>query len=92
MTEPLDPRDLIGQQVIVDTNGAFLCVGTLAAVGPSWLVLTDCDLHDHRESSCTREVYVMEAVKYGVRANRKRTLVRLDDVVAISRFADIVIY
>ena len=41
-------------------------------------------MHDHRESNSTREVYIMDIAKYGIRKNRDRVLVRLDEVVTLS--------
>ena len=54
-----------------------------------FLELTDADLHDFRDSPATREVYVYDSVRLGIRRNRARVLVRLDDVVAVTRFGDI---
>ena len=55
----------------------------------AFLELVDADLHDFRDSPATREVYVYDSVRLGIRRNRSRVLVRLDDVVAITRFDDI---
>ena len=49
----------------------------------------DADFHDFRDSTATREIYVYDSARYGIRRNRARILLRLDDVVAITRFADI---
>jgi hypothetical protein len=51
--------------------------------------LADADLHDFRDSPATREVYVYDSVRLGIRRNRSRVLIRLADVVAVTRFDDI---
>ena len=51
--------------------------------------MRDADLHDFRDSTATREIYIYDSVRFGIRRNRARTLIRRDDVVAISRFEDI---
>ena len=51
--------------------------------------MVDADFHDFRDSTATREIYVYDSARYGIRRNRARILLRLDDVVAITRFADI---
>ena len=80
---------LIGQIVVVDLKSTYVCLGTLVSCDELFLELRDADLHDFRDSTATREVYVYDSVRLGIRRNRARVLVRLDDVVAVTRFADI---
>ena len=80
---------LIGQVVVVDLRSTYVCLGTLVGDDEHYLDIVDADLHDFRDSTATREIYVYDSVRYGIRRNRSRVLVRKDDVVAISRFADI---
>jgi small nuclear ribonucleoprotein (snRNP)-like protein len=82
---------LIGQVVVVDLKSPFVCMGTLVSCDEQFLELQDADLHDFRDSSATREVYVYDSVRLGIRRNRIRVLVRQDDVLAIGRFADIAV-
>jgi small nuclear ribonucleoprotein (snRNP)-like protein len=80
---------LIGQVVVVDLKSTYVCLGTLVACDGLYLEMRDADLHDFRDSTATREVYTYDSVRFGIRRNRTRTLIRLDDVVAISRFDEI---
>ncbi len=80
---------LIGQVVVVDLSSTYVCLGTLVACDGLYLEMRDADLHDFRDSTATREVYTYDSVRFGIRRNRTRTLIRLDDVVAISRFDEI---
>ncbi len=82
-------RELLGQVVVVDLKSTYVCLGTLVSCDEQFLVLLDADFHDFRDSTATREIYVYDSVRIGIRRNRARILVRLDDVVAITRFADI---
>jgi small nuclear ribonucleoprotein (snRNP)-like protein len=79
----------VGQIVVVDLRSTYVCLGTLASCDEYFMELLDADLHDFRDSTATREVYVYDSVRYGVRRNRSRVLLRQDEVVAITRFADI---
>jgi small nuclear ribonucleoprotein (snRNP)-like protein len=81
--------ELIGQIVVVDMRSTYVCLGTLTGCDEQFLDLVDADLHDFRDSTATREVYVYDSVRYGIRRNRSRVLIRRDEVVAITRFADI---
>jgi hypothetical protein len=80
---------LVGNVVVVDLRSTYVCLGTLAAFDGQFLEMRDADLHDFRDSTATREVYTYDSVRFGIRRNRTRTLIRLDDVVAVSRFDEI---
>jgi hypothetical protein len=80
---------LIGQVVVVDLNAPYVCLGTLVHLDAAFLELADADLHDLRDSAATREVYVYDSVRLGIRRNRARVLLARNEVVAITRFADI---
>lgn len=80
---------LVGQVVVVDLKSTYVCLGTLVAYDELYLQMCDADLHDFRDSTATREVYIFDSVRFGIRRNRARTLIRLDDVVAVSRLEDI---
>ena len=80
---------LVEQIVVIDFRSSYVCLGTLVSCDEQFVELRDADLHDFRDSPATREVYVYDSVRYGIRRNRSRVLVRQDEVVAITRFADI---
>lgn len=79
----------VGETVVVDLAGPFVCIGKLAAVDAGFLTLTDVDFHDLRDSNATRESYVIDSRRVGVRRNRAKALVKLSEVVAVTRFGDI---
>jgi small nuclear ribonucleoprotein (snRNP)-like protein len=82
-------ESMIGHIVVVDLKSTYVCLGTLVACDESYLEIRDADLHDFRDSAATREVYTYDSVRFGIRRNRARTLICLDDIVAISRFDEI---
>lgn len=86
----LSPLPLwIGQQVVVDLAGPFLCLGVLEAADIGFLTLRDADFHDLHNSNSTREAYLIDSRRVGIRRNRARVLVKLSEVVAVTRFDDI---
>lgn len=90
MTEPSPLlAELIGQAVVIDLKSQYVCLGTLAGLDAVYLDVVDADLHDLRDSTATREVYVYDSKRLGIRRNRARVLIRLDEVVAITRFRDV---
>jgi len=80
---------LLGKIVIVDLSSSYVCLGTFVACDVQFLELHDADLHDFRDSPATREVYVHDSVRLGIRRNRARVLIRSAEIVAITRFDDI---
>jgi small nuclear ribonucleoprotein (snRNP)-like protein len=82
-------KPMLGQIVVVDLKSSYVCLGTLVGCDEYYLELRDADLHDFRDSTATREVYVYDSVRFGIRRNRARALIRQDDIVAITPFAEI---
>jgi hypothetical protein len=83
-------EEWIGQRVVIDLRGEYVCLGTLCGVGEQFLELRNADLHDLRDTDTTRENYVAESVATGVKRNRKRLLLVRSEIVAISRLEDVV--
>ncbi len=83
-------EEMIGQKVVVDLRGQYVCLGTLTRTDEHYLELRNADLHDLRDTDTTREIYVAESRATGVQRNRKRVLVVRGEVVAVSRLDDVV--
>jgi hypothetical protein len=84
--------ELIGHAVVVDTPSSFLYVGVLERTAADCLVLRDVDAHDLRDTpTVTREQYLVRCRELGVIVNRTRAWIRREQVVAISKLADVVI-
>jgi len=85
-------ESLVGRQVVVDVNAPYVYIGTLRALGREALVLKDADVHLRDDSQTTQEVYVLEARRDGVRANRSVVYVMRSAVVSMSRLEDVILY
>ena len=81
---------LIGEQVVIDLAAPFVYLGTLKSVDAGFLVLTDADVHDLRDADSTRELYVLNSARDGIRRNRKEVSLRWEVVLSISRITDVV--
>lgn len=84
-------QHLVGQRVVVDLVGPYVCLGTFVAADDVFLELQDADLHDLRDTHTTRENYVVAAIHTGIKRNRKRVLVARREVAAVSRLKDVVV-
>lgn len=81
--------EYVNQKVVVDLSSTFVCLGKLAGYDDHFLDLRNADLHDLRDTQSTRENYVADAVATGVKRNRKKVLIRRDQMVAIARMDDV---
>ncbi len=81
---------LLDQLVVVDLSSPFVYLGRLKGETSGFIVLDDADAHDLRDTSTTRERYVLECRIHGIRANRHRVWVRMGEIVGISRLEDVV--
>lgn len=78
-----------GELVVCDLADHYLIIGMLDQVGPHHLAFIEADLHDHREANSTKDVYLIETRKFGVRANRKQVSIPRPLLIAISRLDDV---
>ena len=83
-------EEFVDQKVVVDLSSTFVCLGKLIRFDDHFLELKNADLHDLRDTDTTRENYVADSVMTGIKRNRKRVLLRRDQMVAISLLDDVV--
>lgn len=82
-------EEMIGDVVVLDMQSPFVFIGTLSKINTHDVVLETVDVHDLRDSSTSREVYVHEIRQHGLAVNRKRVVVRIDQIVSASRLNDV---
>jgi hypothetical protein len=83
-------EEFAGQSVVVDVVGPYVFLGTLAGSDHKYLVLSDADAHDLRDTTTTRDLYALDARRHGINPNRRRVLVDRTQIVSISLLADVV--
>ena len=83
-------QELLGQKIVIDLRGPFVCLGTLEGLDELFLAVTHADLHDLRDTDTTRENYVASSRTTGIKRNRKRVLISRREVVAVARLEDVV--
>ncbi len=82
--------EFLDQKVVVDFRSEYVCLGTLKRYDDHFLEIRNADLHDLRDTDTTRENYIAASVETGIKRNRKRVVVRRDEVVAVSLLDDVV--
>jgi hypothetical protein len=82
--------DLVGREVVLDTAGPWVYLGTLKSCDEHGFWLERADVHNVQEGHATREQYVVESSRDGIRVNRERVFVMRSAVVSVSGLADMV--
>ncbi len=77
---------LYGQIVVLDLASPYVCIGKLVASDDVYFHVLDADMHDFRDNPITRENYVFDSVRLGIRRNRKEVWLRRSEVVAVTPF------
>lgn len=88
-SNPKSIQDMPGRKVVLDTAGPIIYLGTLREVAPSGFALEDADVHDCREGHASKELYVCEAARDGIRVNRRRVFVFREAVMSVSLLEDV---
>jgi hypothetical protein len=83
-------ESLVGNVVVLDMVSRFVGVGTLVEVQSDYLLLSDVDVHDLRDTPSTRDQYVLQCSRDGMAANRKWAWIRREEIVGISRLSDVI--
>jgi hypothetical protein len=81
---------LEGRQVVLDLASQYVILGTFRGRDAHHYIIDNADVHDLRDTTTSRELYVLDAKRHGINANRKRVLVRMDGVVSLSNLADVI--
>jgi hypothetical protein len=84
-------EQLRGREIVVDVAPPFVYLGKLTGYDEKYLVLEQADVHDLRDTSTTREIYVVDSRRLGIRTNRDRVFVRIDEIVSLSALEDVIV-
>jgi len=82
---------LQGRDVVIDVSSQYVYLGKLAGRDEKYLILETADVHDLRDTTTTREVYVVDSRRLGIRANRQRVFVSTAEIVSISALDDVIV-
>ena len=82
-------EELKGKEVVVDTDTSYIYVGILVDIRDDCLVMEKTDVHDRNDLEMSKEKYILETRRYGVKENRKKTYILREKVVSISLLEDV---
>ena len=84
-----DLTPLIGRQLVLDTAGPILYLGTLEAVTAGGLWLTDADVRDQRSGHASKDFYIVETKLHGIQINRAKVYVCRSTVLSVTALDDV---
>ena len=79
----------LNREIVLDLQSSFVILGTFVGEDHRYLILKDADVHDLRDTKTTRELYIVDSRRHGIRNNRKQVLVRKDEIVSLSALEDV---
>ena len=82
---------LKGREVVLDLQSTYVVLGTLAGEDHRYVILKEADVHDLRDTTTTRDAYVLDARRHGIQPNRRRVLIRHAEIVTLSALDDVLI-
>lgn len=77
------------QKIVIDTRSSLVYLGVLENILDGALELSDVDVHENKDTSSTKEVYVMESSRSGVIPNRNKVFINMDFVISFSLLSDV---
>lgn len=80
----------IGEVVVIDCTHPYVAIGTLVRVARDYVELAEADMHDLRDSTTSRENYLVKTARHGVGATRRLLIFRMEHIVGISPLAEVV--
>ena len=90
MQDASELSEWIGRQVVLDTAGPIVYIGTLEQINREGYWLTDADVHDRNDGQASKELYVLEVSLHGIRANRSRVFVMRSVVISASLLDEVI--
>lgn len=81
---------LEGLEVVLDLASQYVILGTFRGHDAQHYFIDNADVHDLRDTTTSRELYVLDAKRHGINANRRQVFVRKEGVVSLSNLADVV--
>jgi hypothetical protein len=82
---------LIDREVVIDVASPYIFLGKLVGYDQKYLILEDADVHDLRDTTTTRENYIVDSRKLGIRKNRDKVFVRVGEIVSVSALEDVIV-
>lgn len=92
MTDTDPYASLYDVEVVIDVAPPVVYIGRLIEANEYFVTLADVDVHDLRNPTVTKEVYIMEIRRNGIQPNRRLVKIKQQEVLSMSRLDDVILY
>ncbi len=82
-------KEYLNKAVVLDTDSHWLYIGTLKAIEKDCYLMENVDAHDLRETTTSRDNYLIGVKTHGLVINRKMVKVCKEKVMGISELENI---
>ncbi|MBA7570481.1 hypothetical protein ES708_12233 [subsurface metagenome] len=82
-------KEYLNKAVVLDMDSHWFYIGTLKAIEEDCYLMENVDAHDLRETTTSRDNYLIGVKTHGLVINRKVVKVRKEKVIGISKLEDI---
>ena len=84
-----DLKKFIKKKIVIDTRSSWIYIGLLKNIGTDSIELTDVDVHDSKDTHTTKEIYLLDSRKTGIKSNRNSVFINMDYIVSFSPLEDV---
>ena len=74
---------------MIDTKSTYVFIGRFKGVQGEYFVLEDVDVHDCSQGRANKDLYILDAKRYGVQPNRDRVVVKICETVSLSAVEEV---
>ncbi len=64
-------------------------MGVLEEIGKDFIVLSEVDVHDSKDTPTTKEIYLLDSRKTGIKSNREKVYINMKYIISFSPIEDI---
>lgn len=82
-------EELRGKEVVVDTDASYIYIGILGSITGDCLIMEKTDVHDKNDLGMSKEKYVLETRRHGIKENRHKVYVLKERIVSVSLLEDV---
>lgn len=85
-------KSLLNKEVVIDTDSSMCYIGKLVDISDDVWVIQDADIYDRNEGLSSKEKYINDIRKHGIRPSRKEVYISTKRILSCSALDSIIVY
>jgi small nuclear ribonucleoprotein (snRNP)-like protein len=82
-------KKYLKKKIVIDTRSTWVYIGILDEILDNCIVLSEADVHDSNAVQTTKEFYVLESKKTGIKSNRHKVYINMEFIVSFSSLDEV---